>query len=63
MFQIIAGIINNVNWSLILLLMSSMVIINFLKYNDPNPKVGISFANRFPQLVLTYEYYEIKEDE
>ena len=53
-------VLANVNWSLVLLFISFLPIFNFIKYNDPNPKVTLIFEGKKPQLILTYEYYEIE---
>jgi len=70
MLQEIIQIINATNWTVIVMIMSFMTIINFFKYDDPNPKAHFEFKKieiehtrrihsvfQIPQLVLTYKLY------
>lgn len=55
----LSQVIVNTNWIVITMIISFVVIINFLKYNDPNPKVRFTREHIIPQLILTYEQWII----
>lgn len=59
MLQEIIKVIMTTNWTAIVMIMSFVTIVNFIKYDDPNPNVHFTFNHKhlIPQLVLTYKLY------